>query len=1192
MKRLARILGIIVAVFAVIILALQLTLNSAWMRKKVDSIAANALENGQLRYSRLHFKTFPNIVAEADSLSITYPHELFSEFDRVGVRGPLLAEGRGAVEDTLLAADRFSVAVNPWRLLLGRIRMKRLHLDHPQLYYHAYTPGHSNLDIFKKGEEKQEDTLKKGTGLPWISLADVRIGEKPKVVYTSQADTVHARVAFDELALRGDFRLKKNVLASKLRGAHLNLDSLRLSGRLPADTLAVAVDALTLDNPRTNLLDLGLSGEALYFSPSLGSLQVPAELDTRVGFKNHHSHFDVDLDHLKGRVAYVPLRAEGLFSKYDDHSYVKGSAGIDSCRLADVLENYARKLVPAAKDIRSDALLNLAVGADGNISSAELPEVDVAVDIPSGHISWLPKQIRALVDLGAKAHLSKSKNLTADVERCHLRSNGIKLDLDGDGRDLIGRDPAVAARLGGFVILDSIARYLPKNLDIRGSGKLDLNADVNAHLNELEDYIFNKTRIACRLTSDRLSVQMPSQNITAMLRRPDILLSSAESSLKLAADMDSLAFGLSDSFRAGVRGMVNRVDVKKVENAGKMVPYLSFSTTDDYLKLYAGENKIEAENALVSLEAMQRVRRPRPRMKRFLDSLQRVYPGVPRDSLFVKFRASRPVDDFAAKDLKVSLDSSVVALLNRWHPGGLVSLENASLVSPSLPLRTTVNSMDLALDDDDAQLASFNVDCGTSDIDVTGSLGGFRRFIRNRGPLKFNFKVKSNRLNANEILVAMQQGKSNEGVDVESADFVVDSLANAKFDPTEGEMRAIVVPKNLRGSIKLQADRVDYSSLEIRPATAEINIQDRILQVKDVDVQSNVGRILLNAFYASKSKSDISAGIDMQLMNMPAYDIIHMLPTVDAMMPALKSFQGNLACDVSVTTQLDTNMNVLTPTMNGLVRIAGEDLFIKNAGSLRKVTRLLMFEDKNIGHIEDLYVDAVIGDNKVEVYPFVLGVDKYKVALAGTQGFNGSMKYNISILESFLPFRFGINIFGNLDKWRFSLGRNKYRGGRVPSFTADLDTMQVNLLDVIRNVYDRGVQSAMDQMARENKRLEKAKMLNSYTGAPSEEFLNKEEFQQVDSLLFSMQVDEENQEVEAALNAAADEALAALTAQQAAWLEEHPWAGAAETRAEQRKAERERKKAEKERAAAERERAAAEAAATANVKDLLEEYKE
>ena len=222
-----------------------------------------------------------------------------------------------------------------------------------------------------------------------------------------------------------------------------------------------------------------------------------------------------------------------------------------------------------------------------------------------------------------------------------------------------------------------------------------------------------------------------------------------------------------------------------------------------------------------------------------------------------------------------------------------------------------------------------------------------------------------------------------------------------------------------------------------------------------------------------------------------------------------------------------------------------------------------MFKDKNIGEIQDLYVDAVIGDNKVEVYPFVLGVDKYKVALAGTQGFNGSMRYNISILESFLPFRFGIDIYGNLDKWRISLGRNKYRKGRVPSFTADLDTMQVNLLDVIRNVYDRGVQNAMEQMAVENKRLERAKMLNSYNGAPSDELLSREEFQQIDSVLFAMQIQEENDEIDAALDAAADEALAALNEQQSAWLDEHPWAEAAMTRAEQRKAERARRREER-----------------------------
>ena len=1160
--RLAKILGIIVAVFAVIVLVLQLVLNSAWMRSKVDSILASAVEKGQVRYSRLHLRTFPFVVAEIDSLSVTYPHELFSSYDGLGVRGPLLCEGRGAVEDTLLAASHLDASVNPWRLLTGKIKVNALRLRHPQVYYHAYDGTASNLDILSKSDEPK-DTVSKPVGLPWILLGGLSIDGDPSIVYTSQADTVHAKVRFEELLLKGHVRIKKDILASKVRNLALNLTGLQMNGRLPADTLALALENLSLSTPRTNLVDLGLKGEGLYFSPSLGSLHVPAELDARAGFRKHSSRFDVNLHHLDAELAYIPLRAEGLFSKYDDHAYLKASAGIDSCNLGTVLDKYAANFVSAAKDMKADALLNLGVNADGNLSEKEFPEVDVALDIPSGHVQYLPRRIRAMLDLGATAHLSSAKDLSADVERLHLRSTGIKLDLDGDARDLLGRDPRVAARLGGFAILDSVRRYLPAGLDLEGSGTLNLEADVNAHLNELDDYNFRRSRLKASLNSDRLSVRMPSNELFAFLRTPELNLSNGESSIDVTADMDSVFFSLSDSFRAAVRRMANKANVKKVESNGRMVPYLSFSTTEDLLKLYAGENKVEAENSLISLEAMRRVRRPRPGRKRFLDSLQRAYPGVPRDSLFRRARANMPVDEFASKDIKVTLDSSLVALLNRWHPGGLVSMENASVVSPSLPLRTTINSFDLALDDDDAQIASFDVDCGTSDIALTGSVGDFRRFIRGRGPLKFNFDVNSDRINANEILVAMSQGKDNKDVDVDKADFVVDSLSTAQIEAAGLEMRAIVVPRNLSGSVRLNADRVDYSSLEIRPASARLNIRDRILQIQDVDVNSNVGRIKMDAFYSTKNKQDISAGLDLHLIEMPAYDIIHMIPSVDAMMPALKSFEGDLSCDVSLTTQLDTNMNVLTPTLNGLVRVAGEDLNISNAGSLRKVTRLLMFRNKNIGHIEDLYADAVVKDNKVEVYPFVLGVDRYQVALAGTQGFDGSMKYNVSVLKSFLPFRFGINLTGNTDKFHVSFGLNKYRGGKVPSFTAELDTIQVNLLDVIRNVYDRGVQAAMAQMEIENKRLEKAKLINGYSGVPSPDVLSKEEFAELDAAVFEMQMDEENQEMEAALDAAADEALDELNARQAAWLDEHPWAEAAQSRAEQRKAERARRREER-----------------------------
>lgn len=1152
--RIAWILGIIAAVLAVLLLALHLVLNSTWMRTKVDRIAASAIEKGELRYSRLHFRTFPYVEAEMDGLSLTYPHGLFSQYDRLGVYGPLLREGRGADADTLVSASRLSASINLWKLFCGRIRVRQLLLDRPRVFYHAYDSTASNLDIFAKGEEDPADTASKPFGLPWISLGDLRITGNPRIVYTSQSDTVHAGLGFDEMRLCGNVRLKKNKLASKVHGLQFSVDSLLLSGRLPADTLAVSLDRLSVGNPRTNVLDLLLNGDALYFSPSFGSLHVPANLDARAAFRKHPKHFDLDLEHLDASVAYVPLHAAGRFSKFDDHACLKASAGIDSCSLGTVLEKYAANFTPSANDIRTDAILNLNVDADGILSETEYPRVSAAVDIPSGHVQYLPKRIRALLDLGASAALTPEGKLSAEVARCRVRSNGLRLDLDGDGRDLMGKDPAVAARLSGFAILDSLKQYMPAGLDLSGSGRMDLSADVNAHLRELEDYIFRKTRISCSLSGQRLALRMPSQGLSARLDNADVRLSSAENALHLTAGADSVGVVMSDSFSAGISGMKNAADISKEQRDGATVPVMRLSSDNRFLHVVSGENKVEAENALVSLEAFRRVRKGRPHRRRILDSLQRVYPGVPRDSLFARARIDRPKDDFASKDIRVALDSSLMAMWYRWHPGGLVSLENASIVSPALPLRTRVNSFDFALDDEDAQIASCSVDCGSSDMSLTGSVGGLRRFIRGRRPLRFDLKLESGRLNLNEILVAMQSGESE----------VSDSLENAVYDPSEGEMKAIIVPKNLRGKVDVLARRVDYSNFDIRPASATLGIRDRVLQIKDVDVQTSLGRIRMDAFYSTKNREDISAGLDMHLLDMSAYDIIHTIPTVDAMMPALKSFEGTLNCDLSATTQLDTNLNVLTPSLNGLVRISGEDLNIKNAGSLRKITRLLMFKDKNIGHIENLYVDAVVQDNKVEVYPFVLGVDRYRVALSGVQGFNGSMRYNASVIKSFLPFNFGINIYGNLDKWRFSLGRSKFRGGRVPSFTAELDTMQVNLLSVIRGIYDRGVDKAMEQAAIDSRRLEQAKMLNSYTGSTSDEMLSREEYQEVDSLLFAMQMQEETEELDAAIVEAADEALEALNAEHLKWLAEHPFADAALTRAEQRRAERERRKAEKE----------------------------
>ena len=236
-------------------------------------------------------------------------------------------------------------------------------------------------------------------------------------------------------------------------------------------------------------------------------------------------------------------------------------------------------------------------------------------------------------------------------------------------------------------------------------------------------------------------------------------------------------------------------------------------------------------------------------------------------------------------------------------------------------------------------------------------------------------------------------------------------------------------------------------------------------------------------------------------------------------MPALKSFEGLLGCDISATTQLDTNMNVLLPTLDGVVRISGENLEVKDAGDLRRITRLLLFKNKNIGHIDNLYVDAVVHDSKIEVFPFELGVDRYKLALRGMQGLDNSMYYHVSILKSPFLLRFGINLFGTLDNWRFSLGLPKYRDGNVPAFTRELESVQLNILNSIRNVYSSSVENVMRYNSSNIASLESARGEKDRTSLTDNEILSSDAEEQFAAITVDNEIMEQEEDLIAEVDA-------------------------------------------------------------------------
>ena len=1051
-------LGLVVAVLA----GAQIYLNSGAVRGIVDRLCAQYVD-GTVDYSRLRvslFRNFPDVRLTLDSLSITYPPERFAAWDTDPAS--LQMAGDGAQADTLARLRSLSVAVNPWSLLRGTLNVGTLSLEGLAAYLHFYPDSTANFRMFNFPESADSS----GTSLPPVKVHSLRL-TGIRAVLTKPSSELFADATLRSLKAGGTVRLSDGL---KFGGVKVGIDSLALSG-----------------------------SHFGYPAPAL--ISAGAELDSS------DEGLRIDVESLGANIAHIPLEASGRVSFLQDGTSLKAQASIDGCPLGEVLRDYGRLLGKAVGGVSTDALLSLTASADGILGNSHLPAFKASAEIPRSNVAFAPLSLSGSLALKADAEMDSKGVLDVDLRELRSDVPGIWLDADARADDLLGADPRIKAAVAAKAGLEALMRWIPLGEGASADGTVDIDAGADAKLSELKTFKFSSGSVHAEVVSPRVDYRMSADSLDVTAFSPRITARSASEGIDLGVSLDSAVFALGSSLAARVREMENSGRLRKVESRGQNVPRLELDSGAERLFLKTGVNRVGVSSARVSLAAQQAVRGARVRR----DSTSRRSRRLPE----------READEFSAHDIKVALDSGITAYLRRWRPSGAIELGRGFFASPAMPLRTRLYAFSGTFDSRHLDLDTLSVSCGTSDVSAKGSVDGVMPFLLGRGGVDLKLSLDSKRLNVNEIVAALQAGKgaADTARSEDDESFVTDTLADAVPD---SDLGLIVVPGNVTAALDVNAQQVDWNDIRVTPLKASANMQDRTLQLLNTSLATNLGDVSLDAFYSTKSRDEISAGADVKLRRVSAYDIIHLIPTVDSMMPALKSFDGELECDVSATAALDENMNVQMPTLDGLVRISGRDLEVKDAGGLKKITRLLLFKNKNIGHIDDLNVDAVVHDGKLEVFPFELGVDRYKIALHGMQGFDGTMNYHASLLKSPFLILFGVNMYGTLDNWRFSLGRARYRDGKVPVFTQQVDSVQVNIGRSIRNIFRMGV----DGVRRYNEQNAKSlRSESSFVPVSSSDILSDEDFEKIDSLMFETALAEMDRQLEEEVNAVIEESM-------------------------------------------------------------------
>lgn len=1027
--------------------------------------------------------SYLNADVHFDAVSVS----LFSDLPFVGLklgRGEIISHALGREADTLMRFDEFSMSLNVLKLMRSELEFKGISLLSPEINLFVAEDGRANWEIY---ESTGEDTsaLDYGLSLDRFEMKDGR------VVYHSALDSLYGDVVFANAGItqkgRNEYILDIDASATLkmdtltcLDRLDISLDGglgfdLRHSGRYDLRDMNIRVGELPF------MLDGSVEATADSISSDLKCSVSPASLMAVLGLvpkgmlpaeaANVRSDISVDMEaYISGSYNF----ATGALPRVTlDVKVDKGYLAYEgvNARIDDFKIDATMRYDPLCADSTSVVVRDMELHGSG-----------VFMD---GHISVNDLLGDPFVDACLKGHFNFTTITSLLPIPDDISVGGVaRYDIDATGR------------LSSF--------------DIAKPGKIYVNAALwfdDFHLNSPHDtlsFLADKSRFTI--------------GVNANSKLHDTLMDKKGEVLYLTASADTLNFNYKDRFfilashaaieaRNAVTSLSgNRTKVHPLYGSGelaflelrgpdstyvrandaftafsvmplpedKSVPVVKFSIGAMGLTMQSGVNLCRLNGTNLDFEAtlVKPDEKSLARRERALDSLQTIYPEIKRDSLFAYMLERRKFvtvkDDFADYDIDMMAPLSMSGILYNWDAKGSIYAISGYAVTPYFPVENRIGNIDLSFTTDQVRLNGIKIKAGKSDVELKGDVSNIRQVLIGRGSLQAGMMIRSDTLDFNELVRTINAGadfiyKENAYIDQlkdASNEEHLKSIIAENQDVSEASS-LLVLPSNVEMNIDLDVEHGIYAGLELRSLTGNCVVRDRILQVNDLNAVTSAGEVDLNAIYATRSREDISTGFDIEIKDVDVNKFISIIPSVDTLFPMMRSFEGKLNCQMAAAAKLDTSMNILLPTLQAAARIHGENMVLLDGETFTEISKMLKFKQRDRNLIDKISVEMLVRNNQVEMFPFVVEMDRYKAAISGIHKLDMSFNYHISVLHSPIPFRFGLNISGTLDKMKYRIGKARYKSDNVPTYFELIDSTRVNLREAITDIFHRGMEAAV-----------------------------------------------------------------------------------------------------------------------------------
>ncbi len=707
--------------------------------------------------------------------------------------------------------------------------------------------------------------------------------------------------------------------------------------------------------------------------------------------------------------------------------------------------------------IEADALISSNGNLSGFPENSNLPVLDMHIEIDIGSFSYayFPLKLRNIRgNMHLHTDLVSDKNTRIRINRMSAKTSQSQFTTRGRLDNLFS-DVKFRFATDARLKLEEFAELVPDTLPLSMRGDVSGRLNTEFTLSQLMQFEIESMKLQGNLTANDLFVIYDSLWVKSNKADIDFALPNPYAAYHEAPFI--FAEIKSDKLESAEAGMFEvlldnaqiMIEISDVRDTTK-IPVILTSFKMDHLRAVMDTLMLTVEMPSGSASLFPVQGRPdHPEIVLAYNS-GRLELLMGNESIVL---------ENVHLDTEVINDQSQEDIFLQWLITGFLDIEDGMVTTTYLAHPVEIPAIKMDFDPERFDILDSRIILDKSDFKLSGQLNNMLSFSRGDTILQGAFNFVSN----NTDILQLMTLTSGIGVD----DIVIDDVGTpvpTETKETTGSDTEIteepadhtaftgpyMVPMGIDILLSTNIKQATFGQDTASNIRGDIRISDGILLLDELSFVTPAARMQLTAMYRTPRKNHLFLGMDYHMLDIEIERLLQMIPEIDTIMPMLRSFKGTGAFHMAIESYLDSTYTLKMSTLRGAASITGQDLVLMDGETFSEIARTLRFSRRAENRVDSLSAEFTIFRNEIDVYPFLIVMDRYSAVVGGRHNLDMSFNYHISVVESPLPVRLGIDVTGNMENLNYRLASPRYAEFYRPIRRGVVESRQLELRRMIR----------------------------------------------------------------------------------------------------------------------------------------------